>query len=109
MQPSGHAYERLYEFEVIGPGPTPLGSARGFWLNRNSGELEFIGVRVDALAPHMQVIPASAAIVDEGQRTITVPYSADKLRAAPHFGLHDPITQSDRQRIYTYYGMNPAG
>lgn len=107
MQPSDHAYERLYEYEVIGPGPSPLGSARGFWLNRESGALEFIGVRDQALAPFMHVIPLSAATIDDAHRSITVPYTAEMLRGAPHFGLHDPITSDDRARIYAYYKLTP--
>ena len=107
MSPSGHGYERLYEYDVIGAGLSAIGSARNFWLKSGTHELEFLGVRVEALMPYTHVIPADVLDIDDTHRTITVPYTEDKIRGAPHFGLHDPITEADRERIYAYYGVEP--
>jgi hypothetical protein len=104
MQPVGHAYQRLYKYEIVGAGPSGIGSAEGFWLNHSTGDLEFLGVQVEQFAPHMHVVPADVLDIDDANRTITVPYTRDLILNAPHFGLHDGITPADRERIYAYYG-----
>jgi hypothetical protein len=108
MQPTGHAYERLYKYEIVGEGPSAIGTAESFWLSSASGDLEFVGVRTDVLEPFTHVIPANVLDIDEAHRTITVPYTPDFIHAAPHFGVHDGISEADRERIYAYYGTKPT-
>lgn len=107
MEPTDHSYERLYKYQIIGAGPTSIGTAEGFWLDQATGELEFVGVRADPLVPYTHAVPADVLVIDDAERSITVPYTMDKVRNAPHFGLHDPITAEDRERIYGYYGTEP--
>ena len=48
-------------------------------------------------------MPLDAATV-EGD-TIRVPYDKDRIKGAPHYEAGVPLTESDEQELYSYYGL----
>ena len=99
---------QIFDYAVVDQNHESIGTLSGMWNNEQSGELEFLGVKTGWLFGSNHVVPAAQAQVDDGTRTVVVPYLLAKIKDAPAFDADAEIKDEEEAQIYRYYGLGSA-
>jgi uncharacterized protein (TIGR02271 family) len=95
----------LYEYEVLSSSGDKIGSVDGVWVDDATSRLEFISVKTGWAFGKDHVVPIASARGADEDHTIEVPYSAEQVKNGPSFAVEAPLSQSDEDQIYGYYGL----
>jgi len=99
------APDHLHDYDVVDADGKKVGSVEHFWLDTATNQLEFIAVKPGGFMAKSRVMPAANAQIDEANRQIRVPYTADQIKGAPHFDNDAEFHEDDERRVYDYYGI----
>lgn len=102
FNPANHS--DLFDYSVVDQSGESLGTLHSMWNNRESGQLEFLGVKTGWLFGSNHVVPAGKAQFDEAKRTIQVPYALALIKDAPSIDADAEITDAQEAEIFGYYG-----
>jgi len=95
--------EVLRQSTVEGMDGENIGRVGQVYLDNETGEPNWVTVKTGWFGTSESFVPLDAATV-EGD-SIRVPYDKDRIRGAPHYEAGVPLTESDEQDLYTYYGV----
>lgn len=97
----------LHGLPVRLEGGGTLGKVRAVYTDQEFGLTEWAAVAVGRLRRHEVLVPLVNATLHDG--TLTVPYSRERVMAAPH---HDPDPQlsvAEEERLFDHYGIAWTG
>jgi hypothetical protein len=87
--------------DVLDSGGERLGGVREIYLDRETGQPEWVLVDVDG--DTARFVPLADAAVES--TTIRVAHAASTIRNAPGIGAEANIDQSEERRLYAHYGL----
>ena len=87
--------------DVLDSGGERLGGVREIYLDRETGQPEWVLVDVDG--GEARFVPLADAAVESS--TIRVAHAATVIRNAPGIGAEPRIDQSEERRLYAHYGL----
>ena len=87
--------------DVLDSGGERLGGVREIYLDRETGQPEWVLVDVDG--GEARFVPLADAAVES--TTIRVAHAATVIRDAPGIGAEPRIDQSEERRLYAHYGL----
>ena len=99
--------DQLEGSTVEGSDGAKLGKVSGVFLDTETDKPEWIVVKTGMFGSKEALLPLAAASV--AGDTITVPYTKDQVKDAPH---HDPdaeLSQQDEAELFTYYKVPYGG
>ena len=79
-----------------------LGRIEGLFVDESSGEPEWLLARMGRFG-HYGLVPARGAV--EGVGHVWVPYSRDRVRAAPRIDPGSPLTAAVERELLDHYGL----
>jgi uncharacterized protein (TIGR02271 family) len=106
VQTSTTAAEQVFGYDVIDGSGNKIGTVDNVWVDDATTELEFIGIKTGWLFGKTHVIPTADAQIDNGNRTISIPYGEDQIKNAPSFASDDELSPEDENRIYSSFGLD---
>ena len=87
--------------DVVDSGGERLGGVREIYLDRETGQPEWVLVDVDG--GEARFVPLADAAVETSQ--IRVAHAATVIRDAPGIGSEPRIDQTEERRLYAHYGL----
>jgi sporulation protein YlmC with PRC-barrel domain len=87
--------------DVLDSGGQRLGGVREIYLDRETGQPEWVLVDLDDA--EARFVPLANADIES--QSIKVAHPADKIRSAPGIGAEPRIDQSEERKLYGYYGL----
>ena len=93
----------LIDYKVVDQTGADIGTLHALWADPQSGKLQFFGVKTGWLFGQNHVIPVERAEVNDADRTLTVPYTADFIKGAMSIDADSEISDEQEQEIYRYY------
>ena len=87
--------------DVLDSGGERLGGVREIYLDRETGQPEWVLVDVDG--GEARFVPLADAAVETSQ--IRVAHAATVIRDAPGIGAEPRIDQTEERRLYAHYGL----
>ncbi|HET6551053.1 MAG TPA: PRC-barrel domain-containing protein [Solirubrobacter sp.] len=87
--------------DVLDSGGERLGGVREIYLDRETGQPEWVLVDVDG--DEARFVPLADAAVESSR--IRVAHTASTIRNAPGIGAEPRIDQSEERRLYEHYGL----
>jgi uncharacterized protein (TIGR02271 family) len=93
--------------KAVGIDGEKLGTIDEIYLDRRSGEPEWVTVSTGLFGARTSFVPiADADAVDEEVR---LPYSKEQIKAAPNIDADDALSAEEEQRLYAHYGRDDHG
>ncbi len=104
----------LVDYTVTNRNGDNIGTVECLWADRDTGLLEFLGVKTGWIFGSNHVVPIVDAHLDQESQTIQVPYDLDLIKGAPTIAADDEISDAQEAEIYRYYSIRrnataPAG
>ena len=84
-----------------------LGKVSGVFLDTETDKPEWIVVKTGMFGSKEALLPLAAARMDG--ETITLPYSKDMVKGAPHQDPDAELSQQDEAELFTYYQVPYGG
>lgn len=88
---------------VIGSDGDDIGRVGQVFLDNETGEPSWVTVKTGWFGAKESFVPLDNASISGD--TVTVPYDKDKIKGAPNFDVDAPLSESDEQDLYSYYGV----
>ena len=101
--------EQLDGASVESTDGSKLGKVSGVFLDAETDKPEWIVVKTGMFGSKEALLPLAAATIDLDAKTISLPYTKDQVKDAPH---HDPdaeLSQQDEAELFTYYKVPYGG
>lgn len=92
---------------VVGNDGEKLGKVEEIYLDNESGAPEWASVKTGFFGGNTALVPLSAATLTGD--SLSVPFSKDKVKGAPHNEPGHEISVTDEQELYAYYGVSYGG
>lgn len=93
----------LRGYEMVDADGRRIGRIENAWRDQTSDRPSFATVRTGWLLGRNHAVPLADARVEDGQRTVSVPYRAATVRDAPHLAPEDELGAREAQRIWEHY------
>jgi uncharacterized protein (TIGR02271 family) len=103
MTTMNYAPELLEHGSVVDSQGDSIGKVGQVYLDNRSGQPSWVTVKTGWFGASESFVPLGAASI-QGD-TIQVPYTKDMIKGAPHNEIGVPLTETDEQGLYSYYGM----
>ena len=97
-------YQDLIDFDVVDGAGDSIGSLNALWTDRDNGQLEFLGVKTGWIFGSNHVVPIDKVQIDEANRQVRLPYTADFIKGAMTIDADSEITEAQEAEIHRYYG-----
>ncbi len=104
MDAGTQAPDQLFGNDVMTQDGKKLGSVDNVWIDDSTSQPEFVGVKIGRFMGHTHIIPLADA--NSESTTITIPYSEDQVKNAPHYADDQELSPSDEDQIYQYYNLD---
>lgn len=104
-----YTQEQLDGATVEATDGSKIGKVSGVFLDVETEKPEWVVVKTGMFGSKEALIPIAAASIDLEAGTITVPFSKDTVKDAPH---HDPdteLSQQDEAELFSYYKVPYGG
>ena len=88
--------------DLYGAGEDKIGEIADVYLDRRSGEPEWIAVKTGFFGMKVSFVPIRDAS-DTGE-TVTVPFDKDKVKDAPKVDADGELSPEEERRLYDHYG-----
>ena len=100
--------EKYEDYKVYDNQGERIGKVDDLFVDETDRE-EYIGVKMGFLGLKSTLIPLDIVRVNEGERTIEVSESKDRVRNAPSFDDDEDITPDYEDRIRSHFGLESVG
>ena len=97
-----HAHDMI-DYKVVDQTGADIGTLHSFWADPQTGALQFLGVKTGWLFGQNHVIPVERVEIDEADRSVRIPYTADFVKGALSIDADSEISDEQEQEIYRYY------
>lgn len=81
-----------------------IGSIADVYLDRHSGEPEWIAVKTGLFGTNVSFVPIRDARVEEDN--VVVPYDKDLVKDAPNADADGELTPEEERRLYEHYDVS---
>jgi uncharacterized protein (TIGR02271 family) len=88
---------------LFGPDNDKIGEIADVYLDRQSGEPEWLAVKTGMFGSNISFVPIQDATT--GGDGITVPYDKAKVKDAPNAQADGELSPEEEQRLYEHYGV----
>jgi uncharacterized protein (TIGR02271 family) len=85
-----------------------IGSIEDVYLDRSSGEPEWVAVKTGLFGSNVSFVPIGEASA-QGADEIRVPYEKDLVKDAPNVEADGELSPEEEQRLYSHYGRSDYG
>ena len=85
-----------------------IGSIEDIYLDRSSGEPEWVAVKTGLFGSNVSFVPIGEASA-QGADEIRVPYEKDLVKDAPNVEADGELSPEEEQRLYQHYGRSDYG
>jgi uncharacterized protein (TIGR02271 family) len=92
---------------VVDPDGDKIGSIEDVYLDRQSGEAEWIVVKTGLLGTRVSFVPIRDARLDGDD--VRVGYDKDKVKDAPNVESDGELSPEEERALYEYYGRSDYG
>jgi len=104
--PSALEVREWHTRKVIANDGHELGKLEDVYVNKESGEPEFLLVQSGFLGNTLHLVPAEGATA--AGEDVQVPYDKATVEAAPKVRADDDISVEEEGRLYDHYGLTYA-
>jgi uncharacterized protein (TIGR02271 family) len=80
-----------------------IGSIEDIYLDRSSGEPEWVAVKTGMFGSNLSFVPIAEASV-AGDDEVRVPYDKSQVKDAPNVSADGELSPEEEQRLYSHYG-----
>ena len=101
--PSIQALQALDNGIVIGNDGDDIGRVGEVYTDNDTGQPSWVTVKTGWFGTNDSFVPLSSATIDGD--TIRVPYDKDMIKGAPNYDAGAPLSETDEQDLYAYYGL----
>jgi uncharacterized protein (TIGR02271 family) len=98
---------RLTGADVYDTDGDKIGSVGQVYLDADSGDPEWVTVKTGLFGTKETFVPLRDARVDVDR--VTVAYNKAQVKNAPRIDADGPLSQTEEDELYGFYGMNSAG
>lgn len=106
MTATDPSVQALDASNVVGSDGTDIGKVGQVYTDNETGQPTWVTVKTGWFGASESFVPLTAATV-EGD-VIRVPYDKDMIKGAPHNDAGEPLSETDEQELYTYYGLTSS-
>lgn len=99
--------ERYSNHQVLDRFGDKIGKVDDLFVDEHD-ELEYIGVKMDALGTSTTLIPAELVHLDDQQPVVGVLAEKETVKGGPAFDDDQEITSEYEARVRAYYGLGPS-
>ena len=89
---------------LFGPGNDKIGEIADVYLDRQSGEPEWLAVKGGLFGSSLSFVPIHEA-TNSGEG-VTVPYDKAKVKDAPNVEADGELSPEEERRLYEHYGVS---
>jgi len=93
------------DMEVVDADGDKVGKITGIYLDRETGEPEWITVRTGLFGLRSSFVPIQGAERTEDGK-IRVPFQKEQVKGAPHIEDDGELTPEEERRLYEHYGRS---
>jgi sporulation protein YlmC with PRC-barrel domain len=97
---------RLAGCKVTDENGKSVGTVDGLWMDANSRRVEFVGVKSNAFAGKVHVMPAGDAQIIEDDSLVKLRYPATLIKKAPSFSPGAELASVEKEEINQYCGRS---
>ena len=83
-----------------------IGRVGQVYTDDETGQPSWVTVKTGWFGTNESFVPVNAANIDGD--TIRVPYDKDMIKGAPNNDAGEPLSETDEQGLYSYYGLTSA-
>ena len=94
---------RLTDADVYDTDGDKIGSVGQVYLDSQSGDPEWLSVKTGLFGTKETFVPLQRASVSDER--VTVAYAKDQVKDAPQIDADGPLSYSDEDTLYQYYGL----
>jgi sporulation protein YlmC with PRC-barrel domain len=95
-----------HELDVVSSDGQPVGKLLDVYVNKESGEPEFLLVASGFLHNRLHLAPVEGAS-RSGDEVVTLGVTKEALDGAPHIAADDDLSPDEERRLYEHYDMGP--
>ena len=96
-------YDELFNSDVVDVEGNKIGSIGQVYLDDMTGQPSWITVKTGWFGLKETFVPLERAVAADG--TITVPYTAEKVKDAPRVDPDKHLDADEESQLYAYYGI----
>jgi len=101
--PSAQAVQTLDASVVVDSDGRELGKVGQVYTDNDTGQPSWVTVKTGWFGTNESFVPLNSATIDGD--TIRVPYDKDMIKGAPNNDAGAPLSETDEQELYSYYGL----
>ena len=90
--------------EVVGPDGSKIGSVSNVFVDEGTDDPEWVTVKTGMFGSHESFVPIAGSSM-AGSNELSVPFSKDQVKDAPHFDTDQALTEADESALYSHYKM----
>jgi uncharacterized protein (TIGR02271 family) len=95
---------RFIGHDVVDRNGNKVGTLECLWSD-HTGQPAFLGVKTGWFLGKTHVVPAQRAEVNEGARTIRLPYEADRIKQAPSYDPDTELNEDTEREVSSFYNI----
>ncbi len=89
--------------ELHGEGEERIGEIADVYLDRATGEPEWLAVKTGLFGSKVSFVPIASAVEDRGH--VDVPYDKGVVKDAPNVDADGELSPEEERRLYDHYGV----
>ena len=96
--------EMLQDSRVEGSDGQNIGKVGQVYVDNQTGQPSWVAVKTGWFGTSESLVPLDTASIDGD--IVRVPYDKDMIKDAPHYEVDVPLSETDEQELYAYYGLD---
>ena len=88
---------------VVSTDGSKIGKVGNVFVDEGTDTPEWVTVKTGMFGSHEAFVPVAGAAVNGDE--LTVPFSKDQVKDAPHFDTDQNLTEADETQLYSHYQM----
>jgi uncharacterized protein (TIGR02271 family) len=101
--PSAQAVQALDAGVVVDRDGNEIGKVGQVYTDNETGQPSWVTVKTGWFGANESFVPLNSATIEGA--TIRVPYDKDMIKGAPNNDAGAPLSETDEQELYSYYGL----
>jgi len=89
---------------VVGANGERIGGVGQVLVDTQTGQPEWVTVKTGFFGTNETLVPITDAAFQGDE--LTVPFTKDQIKAAPHIGVDQDLSQQDEAQLYAHYGLH---
>jgi len=102
IEPGAETY--IFDYKVLDRNGDKVGTVNDLWPDDSNVGYSFIGVHTGWLMGKNHVVPADGMQINHADRTVTLPLTAEAIKASPDFDVSGDMDENEQLRIRRHYG-----